>query len=747
MKRFIVFCCFIASIVFPAGCVLQLAGTKHDSWDEELKQLQEGRPLLPANLYCTTGRKEKGSGQAIKQSSRIIAGTLRDAPFIAKLDMDADVPLTARFRAVLKATEHPTWTTLHVLTLALIPLRRDRELDLEIDFLIDSQHLVKTYKRQRTFSLWEGWPFFAWSMPFHDAQVEQTLIRDMARDIVAEIYQNDYRKFTVEAESFFFEKTKRKNTVESLNNYLTAYPDGKHRETARRSLSQLHFRKARAAGTTEALKNYLAETPPRDLAAAAQKEIAALDLVSAVRNESPQGLHSALKRGADLKKASIDGEPPLLLAAKQGNMEMIGLLLKAGTPVDIPGKGGCTALERAITCENDAAAVALIKAGAALDRKTRDHGTLLMAAAAGNRIETVRELLKRNVPLKPGNNREWTALAKAAVAGHMEVVKLLLLHGANPDVSVPSGYSRTPKPILTLVDQEKYGEVIKVLKEFSFFDAAAQGDLERIDHFLDLGRNVDFSDAAGRTALYKAAENGHIEAIRLLLKNGACFDRPVTISEREKLTPAKIAARNCHTKTIREFLRLGTALTELVAPYSHKLIGSTKNNLIYYVTQFSAETAFQLGTQQAIARYILTPKTGTSIIKQSTQAEIVEAARQTLQISTGSSVVLSSWRSEPEKRAFRLKAAGSVDVKGFIAAETEQNRYTVIPLSFAVQPEGNNDLSLCWLVSTDVSMGRTKDKKAVQYCRNKLKTERPDMDFTDIAVFKMHPNRSLSLLP
>jgi ankyrin repeat protein len=67
----------------------------------------------------------------------------------------------------------------------------------------------------------------------------------------------------------------------------------------------------------------------------------------------------------------------------------------------------------------------------------------------------------------------------------------------------------------------------------AFFKAAAKGDVARLNRLLAGGQDANARDAAGRTALMRAADSGHTECVRTLLGAGA--DARATINNRDSI--------------------------------------------------------------------------------------------------------------------------------------------------------------------------------------------------------------------
>jgi ankyrin repeat protein len=178
--------------------------------------------------------------------------------------------------------------------------------------------------------------------------------------------------------------------------------------------------------------------------------------------------------------ADAAGPAPLVRAAEAGDTAAVKRLLDAGTPVDARDARGRTALLAATHADRVEVARLLIArgadvnaqdpiqdspflyagaegrleilrlclaAGADLKSTNRYGGTALIPAAHHGHVETVRELLKTRIDVDHVNRLGWTALLEAIILGdggaaHTEIVRLLLAHGARPDL--PDAQGVTP---------------------------------------------------------------------------------------------------------------------------------------------------------------------------------------------------------------------------------------------------------------------------------------------------------------
>jgi ankyrin repeat protein len=126
-------------------------------------------------------------------------------------------------------------------------------------------------------------------------------------------------------------------------------------------------------------------------------------LIRAAEKGDARAVREQLKAGADPNARNADSEPVLLLAvSRQGNLPVVRELLKAGAAVDDTDDAGNTAL---IVCAHN------------------DH------------LLIVKELVKRGANVNAKNLEGDTPLTNAAIWGSAQVVKYLLAHSADPELT------------------------------------------------------------------------------------------------------------------------------------------------------------------------------------------------------------------------------------------------------------------------------------------------------------------------
>ncbi len=119
-------------------------------------------------------------------------------------------------------------------------------------------------------------------------------------------------------------------------------------------------------------------------------------------------------------------------AALNGQLEKVMTMIPEMTNIDSPDESGHTALMLAAYNGHMEIVRQLLDKGASVNLLDMEGRTALLYASTGAFPETVTLLLRRGAKLDIVDNGEhFTALMFAAAEGHLNVVKVLMTHGAD----------------------------------------------------------------------------------------------------------------------------------------------------------------------------------------------------------------------------------------------------------------------------------------------------------------------------
>ena len=276
-----------------------------------------------------------------------------------------------------------------------------------------------------------------------------------------------------------------------------------------------------------------------------------------------------LDAGADVNIPSRSGQTPLYQASGQGYLEIVKLLLNAGADIKVEG-----ILYQAIKNGHLETLEFLLTAGADVNSKDYSGRTALHSATSkGRRVEILKLLLNAGADINIQEYNGITPLYLAASQGNLEVVKLLLDAGA--DVNIPGRSGQTP---LYRASGQGYVEIVKLLLdakanvdtqqcdgETALYLAASQGNLEIVKLLLTAGANVNPKDYFGGKVLHIASSKGNLEIVKLLLDAKADVD----IQNRLRETALYLAASRGNLEIVKLLLTAGANVNAGVSAGGH----------------------------------------------------------------------------------------------------------------------------------------------------------------------------------
>src|SRR5579872_5614049 len=164
---------------------------------------------------------------------------------------------------------------------------------------------------------------------------------------------------------------------------------------------------------------------------------------------------AVLAAGASLNVEDEFHDTPLLLAAEQGNKQVVKLFLEKGLSVNESNSSSCTVLMMAAEGGHANLVAFLLKRAGASTRNTQ--GPALLRAITVGDIAATQRLLAGGADPNSRNRHKDTALMVAAQRGRAGIARMLLARGARVDGK--SGYSDTT-PLMCAVDSPATARVL-----------------------------------------------------------------------------------------------------------------------------------------------------------------------------------------------------------------------------------------------------------------------------------------------
>ena len=192
-------------------------------------------------------------------------------------------------------------------------------------------------------------------------------------------------------------------------------------------------------------------------------------------------------------------------------------LMENGAQIDAKRKDGTNALLRACRTGQSESVLFLLEAGVDVNIVNFDGNTSLHVAVYGNcNKQTLQQMIEKGVSVNALNKRGETALVLACELAQVELVRVLLEKGANPDISDHEGYTRLHAAVFGHCPNETLQEIIahkaylhaKSTKGVTaLFLACTRRQQEAVKILLTAGSNPNTSTIAG-TSLHAAIFGG-----------------------------------------------------------------------------------------------------------------------------------------------------------------------------------------------------------------------------------------------
>jgi len=220
------------------------------------------------------------------------------------------------------------------------------------------------------------------------------------------------------------------------------------------------------------------------------------------------------RKGVPLETKDKYGRTPLHIAAQEGRVDMIPVFQQLGVDFQLRTHRGKTAAHYASKFGRIDFLRALVEMEFRLDVIDNDARGLLYEAAKHNHPVIIELLVENGLSCISKDNDQSTAAHFAATEGHLECIRMLQRVGGTECLCIPNKTGRTP---LHVAAQSGFAQIISAFKDFG------------IDpRVYDVGRN---------SPAHLAAQNGHLNAIKVLFEMG-----PMDEKNKYGRTPGHLAA-------------------------------------------------------------------------------------------------------------------------------------------------------------------------------------------------------------
>jgi ankyrin repeat protein len=230
-------------------------------------------------------------------------------------------------------------------------------------------------------------------------------------------------------------------------------------------------------------------------------------LAYAARANSVEAVKALLDAGADINQSTGYGWTPLLVASQNRFYQLGSYLLDKGADPNEANNGGWTPLYLAVDNRNIEGGDYPVRKG---DMDHLDFIKKLLDKGAD-----VNARMKDSTETRTVFTNQWldedgaTAFLRASMSSDLEVMRLLLAHGADPKIP-------TRGDVTALQVAAGIGWVDGLTYEWS-----PKANEEAVKLLLDLGVDPNVQAETGRTALHGAGHKGRTAVIQMLVDHGA----------------------------------------------------------------------------------------------------------------------------------------------------------------------------------------------------------------------------------
>ena len=172
----------------------------------------------------------------------------------------------------------------------------------------------------------------------------------------------------------------------------------------------------------------------------------AQSLLEAAERGDPPGVERLIAAGVPIDATDAAKQTPLLLAVRNNHLPVATPLIDAGASINAQAANQDTPWLLAGALGRTAMLRHMLPKGPDFTIRNRFGGNALIPACERAHVDTVAFLVTTPIDVNHVNNLGWTCLLEIVILGnggqrHVEVTKLVLAAGANPNIADRDGVS------------------------------------------------------------------------------------------------------------------------------------------------------------------------------------------------------------------------------------------------------------------------------------------------------------------
>lgn len=187
-------------------------------------------------------------------------------------------------------------------------------------------------------------------------------------------------------------------------------------------------------------------------------------MLDAAERGDTAGVERLIASGAPIDHANASGQTPLLLAVQNDHLAIATQLIDAGANINAQAANKDTPWLLAGALGRTAMLRHMLPKGPDFSIRNRFGGNALIPACERAHVDAVAFLVTTPIDVNHVNNLGWTCLLEIVILGdggprHIDVTKLVLAAGANPNIADRDGVSplqharrRGQREVATLIE-------------------------------------------------------------------------------------------------------------------------------------------------------------------------------------------------------------------------------------------------------------------------------------------------------